>query len=182
MWQRVVGPGLLGGLAFFLAVFVVDAVLGFSARFNLNPVPNEDLVYEVLKENVTEPGRYVANPPLTEERTFPDGEPVFSILYGGVGHETAGREALLKLPLFFVLPVLAAGMLSLAGGMGRSSYWRRVLFFVGVGVLVGATSHLTRFGIGSDPLGKAVALALHDVGLWVVAGLVMAWRIKPSNA
>lgn len=182
MWRRVVGPGLLGGLAMFLTVLVVDALLGFSARINLNPVPNELHVHAVLKEAISEPGRYVANPPLTEERAFPGGEPVFSILYGGVGHETAGREALLKLPLFFALPILAAGMLSLAEGTVLSSYGRKVLFFVGVGVLVGTSSHLSRFGIGSYPFENALALALHDVGLWAVTGLVMAWRIRPAEA
>ena len=182
MWRRVVFPGFLGGLTMLLFVLVVDGLLGFSARVNLNPVPNERQVYEVLKESVTNPGRYVANPPLTDSRTFPGGEPVFSILYGGVGHETAGREALLKLPLFFALPILAVGMLSLAGGTVPSSYGRKVLFFVGVGILIGASSHLTRFGIGSYPLENAVALALHDVGLWTAAGLVMAWRIRPVTA
>ena len=73
-------------------------------------------------------------------------------------------------------------MLSLAGGTVPSSYGRKVLFFVGVGVLIGASSHLTRFGIGSYPLENAVALALHDVGLWTAAGLVMAWRIRPVTA
>ena len=57
MWRRVVGPGLLGGLAMFLTVLVVDALLGFSARINLNPVPNELHVHAVLKEAISEPTR-----------------------------------------------------------------------------------------------------------------------------
>lgn len=178
MWRRVVVPGLLGGLAMLLFVLVVDGLLGLNARINLNPVPNERQVHAVLKESLTEPGRYVANPALTENG-FPPDEPVFSILYGGVGHETAGREALLKMPLFFALPILAARMLGWKAV--PAGYGRRLLFFVGVGLLVGASSHLMTFGIGSQPLGNAIALALHDVGLWTAAGLVMAWRIRPAN-
>jgi hypothetical protein len=182
MWRRVIFPGLLGGLVMVVWAFVVNGVFGFKASIDLNRIPEERQVYEVLKRHVTEPGRYVCNPALTDDRVFPGGEPVFGILNGGMGHEAAGRNSLIQLPLFFILPMLAAWMLSRAGPSTLSSYGPKVLFFAVVGLTIGISSHLLDFGIGTYPPGSAVALFLHEVALWTVAGLVMAWRIRPETA
>ena len=181
MWRRVVLPGLLGGLAMVVWAFVVNGILGFKASIDMKQVPNERSVYELLKANITEPGRYVCNPALTDSERFPDGEPVFGIVYGGMGHEAAGSHALFDLALFFVIPILAAWMLSGADRV-LSSYARKLLFFVAVGLLIGLSSRLTAFGIGGYPLADAMTLALHDVVLWAVVGSVMAWRIRPQMA
>jgi hypothetical protein len=39
-----------------------------------------------------------------------------------------------------------------------------------------------RFGISTYPLGDAVALGLHDFAAWVLAGLAVAWKVKPARA
>jgi hypothetical protein len=182
MTRRILLPGLLGGLVMVVWAFVVNGMLGFNASINMKPIPEERLVYEVLKQHVTEPGRYACNPAITESRVFPDGEPVFSVLNGGVGHEAAGALMLAQLPVFFILPILAVWMLSHSGIRILSSYGRKVLFFSAIGLLIGVSGHLTDFGIGSYPLQNAVVLTAHDTALWTVAGLVMAWRIRPVIA
>jgi hypothetical protein len=178
MFKRVIVPGLLGGLVMIVWAVVVNGLIGFKFRIDMNQVANESVVYEVLKENVTEPGRYVCNPQLTAEGRFPEGEPVFGILYGGVGHEAAGTLALVQLPLFFLAPILAAWMLSCTSRGLLTSYRRKVGFFTAIGLLLGVTKYLTDFGIGSYPVDSAVILAVHDVVLWTVVGLVVAWKLK----
>ena len=182
MWRRFVLPGFLGGLVMSIWGVVINGLLGFKARIDMKPIPDEPRVYAVLKESIVEPGRYACNPALTDGGAFPGGEPAFSILYGGVGHEAAGWLLLVQLPLFFALPTLAAGMLSRAGDRVLSSYPRKAAFFAAIGLLVGASSHLMSFGIGGYPIDSALALALHDAAAWTVAGLVMAWRIRPPTA
>jgi hypothetical protein len=178
MLKRVIVPGLLGGLVMLVWAIVVNGLLGFNYRVNMNQVANESQVHEVLKASISEPGRYVCNPQLTAEGRFPENQPVFSILYGGVGHEAAGTIALVQLPLFFLAPILAAWMLSCTAPRLLSSYRKKVGFFTAIGLLLAVTNHLSDFGIGSYPVESALILAAHDLVLWTVVGLVVAWRVK----
>jgi hypothetical protein len=181
MIRRVILPGLFGGLVMVSWTIVVNGIFGFRAGIDMNQVPNERQIYDVLKQSIMEPGRYMCNPAVTDAGNFPGGEPVFGISYGGVGHDAAGALALFQLPLFFILPILATWMLSRSDNTVLSSYSRKVLFFATVGLLIGIASYLTDFGIGGYPLDSAVVLSLNEVALWTVAGLVVAWRIKPDG-
>jgi len=142
---------------------------------------NERQVYEILKENIIEPGRYICNPELTSEKPFPDGEPVFSILYSGVGHESAGGMMLVELLLFFLAPIIASWLLSQTSERILSSYARKVFFFTGIGLLFAIFGDLTNFGIGDYPLSDSLIFALHNIIVWTVVGLVVAWKMKPEK-
>ena len=50
---------------------------------------------------------------------------------------------------------------------------------MGVGAVMSLFGIMTRFSIGGYPLGDSLALTLHDLAAWVVAGLVIAWLVKP---
>ncbi|MCP4663223.1 MAG: hypothetical protein GY856_48140 [bacterium] len=179
MLKKVVVSGLLGGVVLLVWMFVVNGILGFKSRIDMKPLPDERRVYEVLKGSIVEPGKYICNPEPTPEG-FPGGEPVFSILYGGVGHEFAGSQMLYQLPVFFLAPMLAAWMLSVTSGRIISSYPRKVLFFAMIGLLFALFDDLMDFGIGGYPLKDAFILAVHDIVVWTLIGLVVAWRIRPE--
>jgi hypothetical protein len=181
MVKKVIVAGLLGGLVMIGWTFVVNGLLGFGVAVDMHEIPHERQVYEVLRARVTEPGRYICNPGPTENG-YPPGEPVFSVLYGGVGHEAAGGLALVQLAIAVVAPMIAAWMLSLGSERVLSSYPRKVLFFTALGLLLGLTGHLMGFGIGGYPLNSALILTLHSIALWTVIGLVVAWRLKPSES
>ena len=87
-----------------------------------------------------------------------------------------------KLVLFFVMTITATWVLSQAGSPVLSSYGRKLCFYSCIGFLIGVSSHMLDFGIGSRPLEDAMAHTVHDLLLWTVAGLVMAWRVKPGSA
>jgi hypothetical protein len=88
---------------------LINGLFGFRYRIDMKQVPNEAQVYQILKENITEPGRYLCNPALTESNTFPENEPVFSILYGGMGHEAAGSfSVILDFLYAFITAILCA--------------------------------------------------------------------------
>lgn len=178
MVKRILVAGLLGGLVMIGWTFVVNGIFGFRVALDMNRITNERLVYEVLKLNFTEPGRYVLDPPSEEPGLPPEG-PVYSVLYGGVGHEAAGMMTLLHFPLAFLVPAIGAWMLSLGSARLLSSYPRKVLFFAVLGLLIGLTSRLTDFGIGSYPLRSALILFVHEIALWTAMGLVVAWSIRP---
>ena len=178
MAKKVIVAGLLGGLVMIGWTFVVNGILGFKVAVDMNEIPHERQIYEVLRAHVTEPGRYICNPGPTENG-YPPGEPVFSVLYGGVGHEAAGMLALVQLAIAFIAPMIAAWLLSLGSKRVLSRYWRKVIFFTALGLLLGLSGHLMEFGIGGYPLQSAMILVMHEIALWTAVGLVVAWKLKP---
>jgi hypothetical protein len=148
---------------------------------DMNQIPNESLVYETLKANIVEPGRYTCNPEPTPDGRFPQGEPVFGVLYSGVGHESAGGLMLFDFFSLLLAPIIGAWMLSQTSQRVMSSYMRKVLFFTAIGLLFALFSDLMNYGIGNYPLNNAIILAVHSIVVWTVVGLVVAWRMKPDK-
>jgi hypothetical protein len=181
MSKRVITAGLLGAVALMVWTIILDGLLGFHSRIDMKQLPAERQVYETLKQHVVQPGRYAVNPAVTADRRFPEGEPVFSVLYGGVGHEAAGRSMVIGLAVFLVAPVIAAWMLSQMSERVLSSYARKVALFVGIGVLVALFSDLASMGIGGYPPVDALMLASRHVVDWTLVGLVVGWRVGPSR-
>ena len=181
MTKRVIVSTILGGITMILWTFVVNGILGFRVAMDMKQLKDERAVYEVLKEHVTEPGRYACNPAPEPGRGYPEGEPAFSILYGGVGHEAAGMDTLIHLILVFVIVFLASFLLSRMSPAVLSRYGCRVLVFTGFGLLIALFSDLGHFGIADYPLKDALIIGLHNVVMWTVVGLVVAWRLKPLD-
>ena len=179
MLKKVIIPSIWGGIVLFVWTILINGFLGFNSRMNMNRVQNETHVYEILKENIEEPGRYSVNPQITSERRFPEGEPVFSVLYGGLGHEAAGWIMLVQFPIFFLAPFIGTLLLSFTSDKFLKSYWRKVLYFTGIGLIIALFTDLNNFGIGECPFIDALIFAAHDILVWTVVGIVVAWRIKP---
>ena len=180
MLKKVIIAGMLGGIVLIIWTFVVNVLFGFKSSLEMKQIPNERQLYEILKENIVDPGKYICNPELTAERPFPDGEPVFGVLYSGIGHESAGKLMLIELVVFFLAPIIGAWMLSQTSGRIMSSYPRKVLFFVAIGLLFALFTDLTNFDIGNYPIKDAILLAINNIVVWTLVGLVVAWRIKPE--
>jgi hypothetical protein len=180
MLKKVIVAGILGGVVLMAWTFVVNGILGFKASMDMKQIAEERQVYETLKEHIVNPGRYIVNPELTSEGRFPEGKPVFSVLYGGVGHESAGSLMLVGLVVFFLTPITGAWMLSQTSERIMSSYARKVMFFTAIGLLFALFTDLMNFGIGSYPVKDAIILAVYHIIVWTLVGLVVAWRIKPE--
>ncbi len=179
--MRVIGAGLLGAVVLLLATIVIDGLLGFRARIDMRQLAQEPEVYATLKTYVVEPGRYVVNPPVTAERRFPAGEPVFSVFYGGVGHEAAGREMLVGLLVTLGACLIVAWLLSQTSLRVLASYPRKVLFVAAIGVLLALMGDVMSVGIGGYPTRDGAALAVEHIALWTLAGAAIAWRIRPER-
>jgi hypothetical protein len=180
MFKKVIIAGLLGGLTLMIWTLLINGIFGFRNRIDMKQVPNERQVYEILKQNIVEPGKYLCNPELTSSNTFPENEPVFSILYGGVGHEAAGVKSLLfDLLVAFFSTTISAWLLSLTSIKIISSYPRKIFFFTIIGLFIAVYIDLNNFGIGNYPLKDALILALQNIVVWSLVGLVISLIIKP---
>jgi hypothetical protein len=179
--KRVILAGLLGGVVLMVLTFVVNGIFGFRARIDMKQIPAERQVYELLKESITQPGRYVCNPELKADRRFPGGEPVFTVMYSGMGHEAAGRLVGLGFVIFLLTPMIGAWMLSATSARILASYPRKVLFFTGIGLLFALYSDLMSFGIGGYPLRDAAMLALYNIVIWTLVGVAVAACVRPTQ-
>ena len=182
MLKKIIIAGILGTIVLIIWTFVVNGIFRFQASIDMKQIDTEKQVYEVLKEHIANPGRYIINPELTQGMAFPGEDPVFSVLYGGVGHEKAGALMLLNLIVGFLGVLIGAFMLSQTSAQVLASYWRKVLFFTAIGALVAIFTDLTKFGIGGYPLQDAILLGINSVIIWTLVGLVVAWRIKPTES
>jgi hypothetical protein len=182
MAKKVIVAGLLGGVVLILWTFIINGMLGFQARIDMKQIAAEQDVYEVLKQHVVDPGRYTVNPPLDADRRFPANQPVFGVLYGGVGHEAAGGLMLVGLVVFLLAPLVGAWLLSQASTRVLSSFPRKVLFFVAIGFLFALLADMMSYGIAGYPAADAMLLGINHIAAWTVVGAVIAWRVKPDRA
>lgn len=179
MVKRAVMGGLLGLGVIVLWSVVVNGLFGFRSRLDMKPIPQERRLYEVLKETVPGPGRYICNPEVVPEVGFPPGQPAYAVFYGGVGHEAAGALLAANLAVFLLAPLLAAALLASASPWVLERFLRRLLFVCGLGLLLVLWGPLSHFGIAAYPVKDALLLAGHDILLWAAVGLVVAWRVRP---
>lgn len=135
MCKKVLIGGLTGGFTLMIWMIIINGIFGFRSQIDMKKVPNEAEVYETLKTQITVPGRYLCNPQLNSDMMYPAGEPVFSILYGGMGREIAGKQAVFGLLLTFISTIIAAYLLSLTSNKISSSYPRKISFFIIIGLL-----------------------------------------------
>jgi hypothetical protein len=177
--KRVMIAGLMGGLVMIVWLIVVDGILGFKRGIDSKQIPEERSVYAFLAEHVKEPGRYVLNPEVVPEQGFPGDDPIFSVQYTGLGHDDAGQEMIVGLVIMLLSAIAGAWLVSNSSSRILSRYHRRVAFLAMIGVVVALLGIGARFGLAAYSFGDASALALHDLGAWIAAGLVMSWLIRP---
>ena len=180
MFKKIAVSGLLGMMVLMGWTLLVNGVFGLNRRINMRQVSDERTVYETLEESIVEPGRYILNPELTSSGVFPDGEPVFSVNYSGIGHESAGKVMLFQLAVYLLAPMIAAWMLSLTRTQILSSYPRRVLFFVATGLLIALFGDLLNFGIDRYSLGDALLVGASNLLAWTLVGLVVSRYFRPG--
>lgn len=181
MWKKVLLSGVAGGIVLFVWTFIANAIFLFHSRMEMKQIPDERAVHEVLKKTITAPGKYICNPAVIPEKGFPYGEPVFSIQYSGFGHEAAGGILGFHLLIFWATATLAAWMLANASARILSRYTRRVVFFVGIGLLIAVFNDLDKFGIAEFSLRDALILASYDIVTWAVIGLAVAGVMRPAS-
>jgi len=182
MFRKVGISAILGMIVLIVWGFVINGIFGFNSRINMKQISDERKVYETIKESIVEPGSYIVNPELTPSEVFPDGEPVFSLHYSGMGHESAGKVMFFQFAIFLLSPMIATWMLSLTTPRILSSYPRKVLFFVAIGLLFAVFGDLVNFGIDQYSLQDSLLIAANNILAWTLVGLVVAkyFRLGPS--
>jgi len=107
-------------------------------------------------------------------------QPVYSIIYTGYTHGD-GLDALTFAPvlIFFVVPVIAAWMLSLTTAGFRARFHRRAVFVALIGLVIALYDDILQIGFGPQDPDYLIFLAVNNVVTWLLVGLTVALRMKP---
>lgn len=191
MKRRVLVAGLSGGVVMLVWLFVVNAVLPLKSNLIHRALPLQDQleVHEAMKGRIVESGTY-SIPYLSreEEDQFPDyrSQPVFTVVFEGYAHGGGGGGSILtSLPVIllavFLPPLLAAWLLSLASPAVLSRFSRRVLFVAALGVVIALNDDVLQMSFGPTAKDYLSFLAINNLVAWTLAGLVIAWVIRPEK-
>jgi hypothetical protein len=177
--RRVLIAGLVGGIVLIAWFVVADGILGFKRSVEMSSLGEEREVYAFLAQHVTTPGRYVCNPEVSPGAGYPGDAPIFAVQYSGLGHADAGQEIIVGLVAALLACTAGAWVLAHASSAIMSRYRSRVLLVVVIGVIAALLEVVGRFGISGYALGDALLLGVHDLAGWALAGLAIAWVVRP---
>jgi len=183
--KDVIIAGLLGSVVMFVWLTLTNAFIPLKSDMIHNIPPNQLEIFKVLKENITDTGTYTCpylSPP--GEGQLPDyrSPPVFSITYSGITHGNPGSAPMwLPFLIILVVPAIAAWMLSVASGTIKGSYLKRMLFVASIGVIVALYDDVLQMSFGPQPKDYLLFLAVNNVITWILAGAVIAAKIKPAG-
>ncbi len=184
MKKNVLISGLLGGIVIFIWLIISNGILPFKHNIALKTFPGQKAVHETLKKEVTEPGIYVVPYLPPENRSeFPDydNEPIYQITFRGETHSTVQGLFAFPVLMIFFAPVLAAWMLSVSSDRILQKYSSRVLFVSVLGLFLAVFSDILQISTGNLTTEYQVFSAVNNVITWILAGLVIAWKIKPET-
>lgn len=188
--KNILLAGLLGALVVFIWSGISWMVLPFH-NMTHHQMKNEDAMIESLKQNLGKtrvyffPGIEEAdrmNPAAMQavEEKYKRG-PIGLIYYQAEGEDMLqAKQLILGFLMSFICASFAAMLLSLAADkLGK--YWQRVGFIGVIGLIAGILSFLTMWNWYPIQT-KYTLLNFADVVFtWVLGGLVIGWRIKPTK-
>lgn len=170
--------GLLGGFVFLVWTIISSSVLPLSGDIP-KEITDDKEIHTLLKEKLVEGGIYwlPGHTSQTEEQ-YPDydNEPIFYVFYAGATPSRMIVPTIVELLCIFLAPVVAAWLLSRASEEILAKYARRVVFVMGIGLLIAIYGDL----FSQKPLDLMLLSSVNNLIVWALVGLVLAWRIKPK--
>ena len=178
MKKEIALSGLLGGIVIFAWLIVSTTLLPLNGHL-AESIPNDLEIHTLLEQRIDEPGIYFVpdHPKEGEENVYPDygNEPIFSIIYGGRTPNTFMGQFVFELACFFIAPMIAAWLLSMASENVLAKYSRRVLFVTILGLFIAVFGE----ALSDKPMNKILLSSVNSLMAWFLAAWVIAWRIKP---
>jgi len=195
MAKKLVVAGVVGGIVFFVWQFIGHDVLPLGDA-GIKGIANEDAVIAGLRQNIPEPGFYffpsggMLTPGTSSDqrkaamskmqemyRTGPHG----ILICNPQGAEPITARQLLSELGFDILTCLVAAWL-LAQVGGSAGYGKRVLFVAVLGLIPTLAEGLSEWNWYGFPMSYTLAqLAIYVVGFGL-AGLLVAYFVKPAAA
>ncbi|HJU64492.1 MAG TPA: hypothetical protein VJ596_02385 [Gemmatimonadaceae bacterium] len=187
--RRIIVAGLLGGAAVYLWSALSWSVLPFQTG-KFRDIPDEQQVAELLSARLPAAGVYhypaypTANASEAEVAAWTqrvERGPVIPLLVFQPGGSNSAVTAYVRAFVLDVMAALIVAMLLLLAVHTLPGYGQRVLFVTGIGIFAVLVSHLADWNWGLFPASYSVVMAADIIIGWTLAGVVMAWRIRPEG-
>ena len=183
MDKKVVSTGLIAGLVSLACTTVFQQLIPIRDELGFKEVHNEEVVLQVLETNLPETGLYLLpghSPPDSLFRERYARGPIFRIHSLRTGPGGAPHVFIPVLALL-IAPVIPTWLLWSLCRNARPGFGSRVLMVALFGIFVALWTDIRLWGMEMYPLNYSLFLAASSVPTWVIVGLVVAWRIKPSS-
>ncbi|UCE24494.1 MAG: hypothetical protein JSU74_00135 [Candidatus Zixiibacteriota bacterium] len=187
MTKDIITAGLLGGLVILIWLTIAHGMLPFKRYYTLKTFPDQLEVHRLLKANITEPGMYSVPYYSSPEQAAAladeyRNQPVYEITYLGYTHDTMRGLLSTSIVAIFLTPLMAAWILSMASARILKSYRRRLMYVVALGLFLVVWDNWMGQLTDEKLVGLAIFYAVANIVAWLLAGLVIAWKVKPKMA
>lgn len=182
--------GVVGGIILWVWGFFAWVVLPLHSS-TIQPIPNEDIVLESLRSNLSETSVYLfpnepANP--SDETAMNMWQekyrrgPTGMIVYNPSGRDPMmTREMITGLIIFMISAFIAAWFLSRSTAV-NAPYFSRVVFCGVFGVLMSIYGHLSAWNWMGFPFNYTTAQMADAIIGWLLAGVGIAAIVKPPKS
>jgi hypothetical protein len=181
--KRIIVSGFLGTVMMVAWLIFSFAALRSGGK-EIRPVPDQAELHAALKARITQPGTYACLYVSSEREAaqFPNyrDEPLYAITYRGTTHNTVPGFKNLGVLSIVLAPMLAAWLLTKSSDRWFRRYPTRVAFVTMLGVFVAMAGDWPRAVADEQQASGLLRTTADTIATWLLAGLAIAWRIKPE--
>ena len=187
--KQIILPSFLAAIVVFIWMFISWAVLPWH-NTDIKTFPDETEI-EHMKAVIHEPGIYIYPGQPTDEtdagmqnwiNKFEEGPVVSFMVYHPKGFNPMDPSLFIKsFVINFIAAFLAAVLLMMTLAQ-NPSFWRRVTFVTLLGLFAGFIGPFVEWNWWSFPTNYTIVAVIDYCITWFLAGLILAWRIKPQVA
>jgi hypothetical protein len=185
--NKLIVPSLITAVVVFIWMFISWTLLPWH-NVDIKSIKDQALL-EQMKESLTEPGIYLypgepedeSNAAMQEwSDQYKAGPLVHFMVYNPQGAEWDMAMPMIKSFLINFIAAFIAGVLLMMTLAQNPSFWRRVIFVMMLGLFAAFVGPFVEWNWWSFPTGYSMINAIDLCVTWFIAGLVLAWRIKPE--
>lgn len=190
MERRVLLGGVVGGVVLFLWGAISHMLLPLG-EVGIKEMPGEEAVLSAMRENLSEPGFYFF-PGMGGVEATPEAQRAWEeqyrrgprgiLIYHPTGEQPLSPTQLLTELLADIAAAIVAAYLLVQASGGLSGFGARVLFVTLLGLLPGLEVDVSYWNWYGYPGNYTLAVMADHVIGWCLAGIALAWLLKPSRA
>jgi len=179
--KKIIIPSLLAAIVVFIWMFISWALLPWH-NMDMKTITDPALM-EQMKSSLTEPGIYMY-PGESDDmdatlQKYKAGPLIHFMVYNPQGAEwDMAMPMLSSFFINFISAFIAAAllMMTLAQNPG---FFRRAVFVMMLGLFAGFVGPFVEWNWWKFPFGYTIVGVIDLCITWFLAGLVLAWKIKP---
>jgi len=185
--KQLIIPSLLAAIVVFIWMFISWTVLSWH-NTDIKDFPDITEI-EHMKAVLHEPGIYIYPGEPKKETdtgmkewidTFKAGPVVSFMVYSPTGFDPMNPALFIKSFIIDFIAAFIAGVLLMMTLAQNPSFWRRVIFVMLLGLFAGFIGPFIEWNWWHFPTSYTIVAVIDFCITWFLAGLILAWRIKPA--